>query len=97
MGQLIRLCMMQKAFNFWDPLTRGCASGQRWGALPHSPVIGSDSALTIVPPNSDQSARGRDTPIHMCKDYQVDQVIQRTNVTCTVVYLTTQCVGLLTI
>jgi len=34
-----------------DPLTRGSASGPRWGLCPQTPVIGSCSALAMVPPN----------------------------------------------
>jgi len=33
-----------------DPLTRGSAPGSRWGLCPQTPVIGSRSALAIVPP-----------------------------------------------
>jgi len=31
-------------------LTRGSAPGRRWGLCPQTPVIGSCSALAIVPP-----------------------------------------------
>ena len=34
-----------------DPLTRGSAPGPRWGLCPQTPVIGSCSALAMVPPN----------------------------------------------
>jgi len=33
-----------------DPLTRGSAPGPRWGLCPQTPVIGSCSALAMVPP-----------------------------------------------
>jgi len=33
------------------PLTRGSAAGPRWGLCPQTPVIGSCTALAIVPPN----------------------------------------------
>jgi len=32
-------------------LTRGSAAGPRWGIFPQTPVIGSCSALAMVPPN----------------------------------------------
>jgi len=32
-----------------DPLTRGSAPGPRWGLCPQTPVIGSCSALAMVP------------------------------------------------
>ena len=33
-----------------DPLTRGSAPGPRWGLCPQTPVLGSCSALAMVPP-----------------------------------------------
>ena len=45
----------QNAFNFRglrppDPLTRGSAPGPRWGLCPQTAIIGSCSALAMVPP-----------------------------------------------
>ena len=34
-----------------DPLTRGSAPGPRWGLCPQTSVIGSYSALAMLPPN----------------------------------------------
>jgi len=36
-----------------DPLTKGSAPGPRWGLCPQTPVIGSCSALAMVPPTTD--------------------------------------------
>ena len=33
-----------------DPLTRGSAPGPRWGLCPQTAIIGSCSALAMVPP-----------------------------------------------
>jgi len=33
------------------PLTRGSAPGPRWGLCPQIPIIGSCSALAMMPPN----------------------------------------------
>jgi len=39
------------------PLTRGSAPGPRWGLCPQTPVIGSCSALAMVPPTTDPFRR----------------------------------------
>ena len=36
------------------PLSRGSAPGPRWGLCPQTPVIGSCSALAMVPPTTDR-------------------------------------------
>jgi len=38
-------------------LIRGSAPGPRWGSLPQTPVIGSCSALAMVPPTTDPFRR----------------------------------------
>ena len=40
-----------------NPLTRGSAAGPRWGLCPQTPVIGSCSAVTMVPPTTDPFRR----------------------------------------
>jgi len=58
-GQICRLSWTpidQNAFSFRglrppDPLTRGSAPGPHWRICPQTPVIGSCSALAMVPPN----------------------------------------------
>ena len=41
---------LQGALPYPDSLTRGSAPGPRWGLCPQTPVIGSCSALAMVPP-----------------------------------------------
>jgi len=42
---------MLSALGGFAPLTRGSAPGPRWGLCPQTPIIGSCSALAMVPPN----------------------------------------------
>jgi len=57
---------MLSASKGFAPVTRGSAPGPRWGLCPQTPIIGSCSALAMVPPQPLTPSAAYGCPTELC-------------------------------